>query len=220
MRTFTKITIAAALGGTVALTACRSELDGKTAAIVEGTPAEGAAREASAPVARTLALDPAASRVEFVGAKITADHRGSFGNPTGRLELDAQGDVVGLELTVDTQSVDVEPEQLEQHLRSPDFFDVSRYPTAHFRLAAITGPSGGTAAHQVTGDLELRGITKRITFPATAQFSAEQVAADASFKINRKDFGIVYAGMADDLIKDEVLLEMKLVFRGAAEARS
>ncbi len=220
MRTFTRMTTTAVLGTLIGLTACHSDLDGKAAAVVQTAPSEGPANEASTAVARTLALDSSSSGVEFVGAKVTGDHRGSFDNPTGKLELDADGSIVGMEVSIDTQSVSVEPDKLEQHLRSPDFFDVEKYPMARFQLTAITGPSGDDTGYQVTGDLELRGITKRITFPATADISNGSVSADASFKINRKDFGIVYAGMADDLIKDEVLLEMKLEFRSAAAERS
>lgn len=220
MRTFTKFTTTALLAGIVGAAACRSELDGQAAAVVEEAPASAAPRHASTAVARTLELDPATSRIEFVGAKVTADHRGSFKTSTGRLEMDKDGNIVGMEISVDTRSVEIEPDRLEQHLRNADFLEVEKFPEARFRLAEIEGPSNEHGDWRVTGDLEIRGITKRITFPATARISDERVSADASFKIDRKDFGIVYAGMADDLIKDEVLLELKLEFRRAASDRS
>lgn len=153
--------------------------------------------------------------IDFVGAKVTGDHRGRFEKPTGKLDMGADGSIVGMEVSIDTQSVSIEPGKLEKHLRSADFFDVEKYPNARFELASIIGPSAEGSGYQVTGDLELHGVTKRLTFPATARISEGSVSADASFKINRKDFGILYTGMADDLIKDEVLLEMKLEFRAA-----
>ncbi len=53
-------------------------------------------------------------------------------------------------------------------------------------------------------------MKKSITFPAKVTESATEVVAEAEFVINRKDFNIVYAGKADDLIRDEVVLKLKL----------
>jgi polyisoprenoid-binding protein YceI len=220
MTSLEKITRLTLLAALVTVPACKSELDGKAAAVVSDAPAT-ATSETPTAAARTLALDADASTIEFVGAKVTADHRGSFGRPSGELELGADGSVTGMQVSVDTTKVDIEPEKLEQHLRSPDFFDVETYPQAHFRLTSLepaSGPDGAT--HRVSGDLELRGVTKRISFPAKAEITDERVTANASFKIDRKQFGIVYAGMADDLIKDEVLLELDLAFGGPGAQRS
>ena len=60
----------------------------------------------------------------------------------------------------------------------------------------------------MTGNLELHGVTKSIKFPATVKASGDSVEVDAEFAINRKDFGVVYPGMPDDLIKDDVLLKL------------
>jgi len=62
----------------------------------------------------------------------------------------------------------------------------------------------------VTGNLELHGVTKSITFPATITVQGDTVAVKAEFAINRKDFGIVYPGKPDDLIKDDVLLRLNI----------
>ena len=53
-------------------------------------------------------------------------------------------------------------------------------------------------------------MTKTVTFPATIKVNAESVDAAAEFAINRKDWGIVYPGKPDDLIKDEVLLKLTI----------
>lgn len=190
------------------LAACSSEIDAKPAAEVRdaekvASPAKGA---------RTLALDSANSSVEFVGAKVTADHRGRFDAPTGKLELSADGKVVGMEVTVKTDSLEIEPDKLAEHLRSADFFDVAKFPTSTFTLTAAKPGGDGDATHQVTGNLDLHGVEKSISFPAQIEVQEGSAKATASFKINRKDFGITYAGMADDLIKDDVLLEMSFAF--------
>ena len=53
-------------------------------------------------------------------------------------------------------------------------------------------------------------MKKSISFPATIKAAADSVAVDAEFAINRKDFGIVYKGKADDLIRDEVVIKLNL----------
>jgi polyisoprenoid-binding protein YceI len=201
----------------LAAPACQSELDDKpTAQINDAVPAKSpeaapVAKEGDATATQTLALVGAKSSIEFVGAKVSGDHRGSFGSPTGSVQL-AGDEVKAMRVEVSTTDLSIQPEKLAGHLRSPDFFDVEKYPMASFTLASVAAKGADGSTHEVTGDLELRGVKKSITFPAQVKFSEAGVAATASFKINRQDFGIVYTGMADDLIKDEVLLDLKLEF--------
>ena len=56
----------------------------------------------------------------------------------------------------------------------------------------------------------MHGVTKSISFPATIGVTADAVTVDASFSINRKDFGINYAGASDDLIRDNVVLKLQV----------
>jgi polyisoprenoid-binding protein YceI len=62
----------------------------------------------------------------------------------------------------------------------------------------------------VTGNLTLHGVTKAITFPATIRVTPTGFEVDAEFTINRKDFGIVYAGQQDDLIRDDVVIKLNI----------
>jgi len=62
----------------------------------------------------------------------------------------------------------------------------------------------------VSGNFDLHGIKKTITFPATIEVAPDSVSVNAEFAINRKDFGIVYAGKADDLIRDGVVIKLTL----------
>ena len=64
--------------------------------------------------------------------------------------------------------------------------------------------------YSVTGTLDLHGVTKNISFPATIEVSDDGVRAQAEFVIKRFDFGIVYPGKADDLIRDEVVIRLDL----------
>ncbi len=74
------------------------------------------------------------------------------------------------------------------------------------------------ATHEITGDLTLHGITKSISFSATVQTDSSSAKGNAEFTINRKDFNIIYPGKPDDLIKDDVLLKLELVFKPASAA--
>ncbi|HET6584434.1 MAG TPA: YceI family protein, partial [Nannocystaceae bacterium] len=153
--------------------------------------------------------DASASSIGFVGAKVTDDHEGKFTDFTGDVEID--GDAVqSISLAVKTTSIEVEPQKLEDHLRSADFFDVEKFPTATFESTSITEKADGQNTHVVEGTLDLRGVTKTISFPAKIAVERGQATGHAEFTINRRDFGIVYAGMPDDLIKDEVLLKIDL----------
>ncbi|MFO0648783.1 MAG: YceI family protein [Polyangiales bacterium] len=71
------------------------------------------------------------------------------------------------------------------------------------------GGSNG-ATHTVTGTLSLHGQSRSITFPATIAVGASEVTARSEFVINRRDFGLVYPGMPDNLIRDEVTIRFDL----------
>jgi polyisoprenoid-binding protein YceI len=165
-----------------------------------------------AAAARTLKADVAASTIGFVGSKLTGDHTGSFKAFTGETTVEGMTPK-SVRFTIETGSVTSDDEKLTGHLKSPDFFDVEKYPKAEFSSTAIAIKSAaGGATHEVTGDLDLHGEKKSITFPATITVDDRGAKGTAEFKINRKDFKIVYPGMPDDLIKDEVLLKISLSF--------
>ena len=97
--------------------------------------------------------------------------------------------------------------KLEEHLKGADFFDVAKFPTATFASTEIkAGGEGGS--HTVKGNLTIHGVTKLVTFPATITVKGKDVSGKSEFSINRKDFGIAYAGKADDLIRDGVVLKI------------
>ena len=150
-----------------------------------------------------------ASRVGFVGSKITGSHAGGFKSFTGHFTI-ADGVPVGNdhEVVIDMNSTFSDDEKLTSHLKSADFFDTEKFPKSTFNITGIEKQS--EIAYVVSGNLTLHGETKNISFPATVSENGDHVKIDAKFDINRKDFGIVYAGKADDLIRDEVVIELKL----------
>lgn len=161
----------------------------------------------SATAASKYVFSNAGSKLEFVGAKITRKHDGAFNVFTGAIDLvdaEPQKSVVTVEIA--TASLTADDPKLTEHLKSPDLLDVVKYPKATFRSTSIQPSSDPLATHSVTGNLEFHGVTKSITFPAKVRVRGDALDADAEFAIDRKPFGVVYPGMPDDLIRDEVLL--------------
>jgi polyisoprenoid-binding protein YceI len=184
-----------------------------TAAKVESPTPPSAGVEPSGKGMSSLAINPSNSKIEFLGAKVTASHLGGFTDFAGTLELGQPVDASRIEVTIQTASLYADKEKLTKHLKSPDFFDVAKFPTATFRSTEIKAQGEG---HTITGDMTLHGVTKRISFPATIAVSDEQVSANAEFSINRQDFGIAYPGAPDDLIRDLVVIKLSIELpRGA-----
>lgn len=205
------LVLAASLGG-----ACSSEIDGKPKAKVEDVKkAEAKAdakTEAPAAATRSLKLDKAGSSIGFVGAKLTGDHKGGFEDFEGEATL-AGDQVTALKVTVQTGSVTSDAADLTGHLKSADFFEVEKYPTAVFTASEFVAKAGDGVTHEIGGELELHGVKKAIRFPAKITVDAQGAQGQAEFTINRKDFKIEYPGKPDDLIKDEVLLKLDLKFK-------
>lgn len=168
----------------------------------------------SAPASTATSLDIAVaqSSLGFTGAKVTGSHDGSFGEWSGTIALDDASAVTGAQITIQTASLNADHPRLTRHLRSDDFFDVERFPTAEFRSLSLTPASGeGGTTHRIRGNLTLHGQTRAITFPARIQVSDAEVRAQARFTINRQEFGLTYPGMPDDLIRDEVVVHFDVV---------
>jgi polyisoprenoid-binding protein YceI len=100
--------------------------------------------------------------------------------------------------------------KLTEHLKTPDFFDVAKFPDAKFVSTEIRAGGDKGASHTVTGNLTMHGVTKSVTFPATIAVTADTASVDSDFSINRKDFGINYAGAADNLIRDDVVIKLTI----------
>lgn len=190
--------------------------DKPTAEVVTPEPTPPVEEPKAEVTGTAYAADVATSKIEWVGAKVTKEHPGAFGKFEGSALIN-EGKVVGADFSVETATLSSDDPKLTEHLQSPDFFDVAQFPKATFTSRNVVEkatPEGAT--HEVTGDLELHGVKKTITFPATIAVAADKATTKAEFKINRKDFGIVYPGKPDDLIKDDVLIKLDLSFPLAA----
>jgi polyisoprenoid-binding protein YceI len=147
------------------------------------------------------------SKVNFVGSKVTGSHNGGFTNVTGQLQV-ASGKIVGTpQVKIGMKSLWADNNRLEGHLKTKDFFDVANLPVSTFNITSIEPQA---AQHKVTGNLELHGVTKSISFPADIKVADDMVTVKAEFAINRKDFNINYPGMPNDLIRDNVVIKLDL----------
>lgn len=231
MRAFRSLFFLAALVA-VPVLGCENPADNKPVATVgsakptatagaTATAAAAATATASAAPASSVASIPAkgadavdidpSSTFGFVGSKVTGKHEGSFKKFSGWAQL-AKGQAEGgkIAVEIDMDSVASDDERLTGHLKNADFFDVAKYPKATFESTEIKKGGDEGATHTITGNLDFHGVKRSITFPATVKESATEVVADAEFVINRKDFKVEYAGKADDLIRDEVVLKLSI----------
>jgi polyisoprenoid-binding protein YceI len=161
------------------------------------------------PNATAFTFSGEGSKVAFVGAKVTGKHEGGFSAFKGALEV-VDGSLAKSRVRVDLEvgSVFSDSPKLTGHLKSPDFFGAEQFPVARF-ISTELKPGEG-AKVEVTGELTLHGVTRRITFPAEVQLTDATADVKAEFAINRKDFGIVYPGKPDDLIADNVALTLEV----------
>jgi polyisoprenoid-binding protein YceI len=158
-----------------------------------------------------LNISPENSAVTFVGSKVTGKHDGGFKAFTGTIDLvNGKAEESRVSVDIDANSVFADDPGLTKHLKSPDFFDVAKFPKAIFKSTKIEAGAQAPDTHTVTGDLELHGQTKSITFPATITVAEDSVTVKADFSISRKNFGIVYTGPADNLIRDDVVLKLNV----------
>lgn len=201
------------------LTGCAENPADRTTAAVVGTstPASVATSAPETPggtaspmavAGKAYIIEPTTSKVEWVGSKVTGKHDGGFKQFHGMVGVvDNDPEKSTVQIEIDATSIWADDPKLTEHLQSKDFFEVETYPTATFKSTQIKKDGDKYA---ITGDLTMHGQTKQITFPATIQVAEDRVKADAEFSIKRFDFGIVYKGKADNLIRDEVVLKLNI----------
>src|SRR5262249_7637914 len=149
--------------------------------------------------ADTWQLDPAHSNVEFsVRNFMISNVKGQFETVSGTVTSDGDNPAsVRIEALIDASSIDTRVEKRDQHLKSPDFLDVAKYPTITFRSTKIE--PAGQGKWKVTGDLTLHGVTRPVvldvqgpTAPMKDPLGNTRVGASATTKIDRRDFGVTW----------------------------
>jgi len=159
---------------------------------------------------------------------VISNVRGEFGKTAGTVKLDEK-DVTrsSVEATIETATVDTRVADRDNHLRSPDFFDVAKFPKITFRSTKVE--KAGEGRLKVTGDLTIKDVTKPVVLDVSGP-SAEikdpwgntRRGVSAVTRINRKDFGLTWSKMveAGPVVGDEVAIEIEaeLVKKDAKQA--
>jgi polyisoprenoid-binding protein YceI len=177
----------------------------------------------------TWTVDKGHSSASFKVRHFTANVIGQFRDFDGVVTIDrANPAKSSVEFTIQSASIDTGNENRDKHLRSPDFFEVEKFPAITFKSTAVAPK--GKDAFDVTGDLTLHGVTKRVTLPVTfGGFMKTQRGEKSGFEVettlNRKDYGIVWnraldegGFMLSDDVKVTINLEMNLKVDAPAAA--
>jgi polyisoprenoid-binding protein YceI len=168
-------------------------------------------------------IDKKESMVTWKGSKLFAsdqEHTGNVHISKGELMIE-NGQLVGGTVVVDMNTIsdkdDGSENDLINHLKSPDFFDVKKFPTAAFAITRVASANG--ADINVTGNLTIKGITHAVTFPAKMEVKGGIVYANSKLIIDRTKWdvrynsGKFYDNLADETISDDIEFQMKIVAR-------
>jgi polyisoprenoid-binding protein YceI len=160
----------------------------------------------SAPASTTTwKIDPAHTAAGFaVKYLMISTVRGEFKGVNGTVVWDDQDiNKSSVDVTIDANTVDTSEPKRDADLRSPNFFDVAKYPTITFKSKKIEQVSSGKL--RVTGDLTIHGVTKEIvldvegpTGPVKDPWGQTRVALNATTKVNRQDYGINWNNKMSD----------------------
>jgi polyisoprenoid-binding protein YceI len=137
-------------------------------------------------------IDKAHSEINFVADSRMLSAHGFFGKWDADVKLDAaKWENSTVAITIDAASINTRNERRDGHLKSADFFDVEKNPTITFKSVSVK--AAGENKLDITGDLTVRGTTKRITVPATMVFYEGGTGRfRGQFVINRMDYGVNY----------------------------
>jgi polyisoprenoid-binding protein YceI len=164
-------------------------------------------------------IDPAHSAAHFsVRHLMISNVRGEFTKLSGSAVIDpVNSEKSTVEVTIDAASINTREPQRDEHLRSPEFFDVAKYPTLTFRSKRVE--AHGADEFKLTGDLTIHGVTKEVSFDVEGPTPSVKdpwgnirAGITASAKINRKDFGVAWNAFTEAgglVVGDEVKITIE-----------
>jgi polyisoprenoid-binding protein YceI len=168
----------------------------------------------------TWSFDPAHSHASFsVRHLVISNVRGELGKLAGTVTLDEK-DVTKskVEATIDATAIDTREPKRDEHLKSPDFFDVAKFPTITFKSTKVE--KSGKDGLKVTGELTMRGVTKPVTLKVAGPTAAitdpmgnPRRGASATTKLDRRDYGVAWSKVLEGggaVVGDEVAIELEV----------
>lgn len=161
-------------------------------------------------------IDPMHSKVGFeIAHLVISTVEGNFKNFSGDVEINENFSKSNVNASIAVDSIETGVKDRDDHLKSPDFFDVQKHGQMTFKSKKITGTPD---KFKMEGDLTIRGVTKSVTLEGkylgavTDGYGNRKIAVTAKGKINRKDFGLTWSKAVEvgPVVGDEVTLELKV----------
>jgi len=145
----------------------------------------------------TFDVDKAHTDALFTIRHLMSKVTGKFTDLEGTISIDrAKPESSSVEFKIKTASIDTANKQRDDHLRSPDFFDVANHPEITFKSSRVKAT--GKDAYDVTGTLTIRGVSKEVTLPVTVLGEAkdpwgnDRIGFETTITLNRKDYNILW----------------------------
>ena len=197
------------------LTACKGEKKEKVA-VKEAVKVE-------TNIATLNNVDTAVSVLTWKGSKPSGSHNGTVALQSGGMLIE-EGVLKGGEFVIDMNTItnvdmagSAGAGKIEGHLKAPDFFDIAVYPTSKFEITNVEEAEGKLA---VTGNLQIKDVTKSITIPATISSEGGVTTFKSDvFNVDRADFNVKYGskrlieGLKDKFINDLMEMSFLVVLR-------
>ena len=150
-----------------------------------------------AAAAKPLKVDPAHTSVGFQIRHLFSNVSGRFDKFDGKIEFDPDApEKSSIEGSIDAASIDTDNEKRDKHLRTPDFFDVEKYPKITFKSSKVADIDKEKKTAKVGGVLSMHGVEKPVVMDVSFLGSgpgpdgAKRYGFHAETTIDRKEFGI------------------------------
>ena len=165
----------------------------------------------------TYKIDPVHSTIGFKIRHLVGNVTGRFADVSGLIKVDPDHpETSSVEATIKIASIDTFNAQRDEHLKSPDFFDAAKFEDMTFKSKSVKQLDKTTA--DVTGDLTIHGVTKEVVLhvsylgKVTGPTGAPQTGWEATTKINRTDFGLVWNKLIEGtaMVGDDVEISLEI----------
>lgn len=171
-------------------------------------------------LAATWQIDPPHTSVEFkIRHLMVSWVKGVFSEVEGSADIDDSNlNQAGVTVKIATASVDTNNKKRDDHLRSPDFFDVAKYPLITFKSKQVVLDNGQPV--KIVGDLTIRDVTKEVELTVEdfspvikGPWGNNRRGASATTEINRKDYGLSWSKVTEAgglVVGDEVKISLEV----------
>jgi polyisoprenoid-binding protein YceI len=173
---------------------------------------------ASALQATDFSIDPMHSNVGFTVRHIVSNVKGQFNEFSGNFSYDPKApEKSSVEAVIQTKSINTNVDKRDTHLKSPDFFDVEKFPTMTFKSSSVK--STGPGKLDISGTLTIHGVSKPVVLSveggdvAKDPWGGTRTGFTATTKIDRKDYGMTWNKTLDNggvLVGDEVKIDLEI----------